>query len=443
MSKVSDLALPSAWSLNAALSLAAAVTVLGAAAATLAPWSFAAVAAAVVSVVLMSARQNSMPWILRPVVVLMAPVVVIGFVSGTLLPDVQSVVAKLSIVVTAGMAIGMLLAERGRDWVVSPRPRLAVGLMVVGVAAGLYFFVGAGVPLLADSVEQGRVDAAASGTGYVRLLAYMMIPASIVLICTRHRSAWLLPVCAALVVAGLANRSPILYLVTPCVLVLLNAGNRSRLQIGRYRQLAFGAAIAGMAVAVIGLGAYRIVTQPEFRTFPEYRSDIESGNYAAVGLTAFSHYARVVPSNAELAVSLIDAGELPRQYGATYASLFVTALPGHQDTLDMKLKEASGKEFVGGGIPPTLAGEGYVNFGWPGVLLGGLAMGWLAVRFSRLATVARLTAEERRAGLALYGYVIAWSVGAHVAGFSGASTFPMAGFLALCLLMRWRRASCA
>lgn len=415
------------------------LVLLSVAAAVLTPWPFAVVALAVVSGTVLAARQGPLPWFLRPAVVTMLPVTVIGFVAGSLSYEVEAVVGQLMFVVTAGMVLGMLLGVRGREWAVAPRPGLAVALLAVGLAAAAYFFLVSGVPLLAGSVEQGRVDAAASGTGYVRLLAYMTIPAALALVCTGRRAAWLLPVCAGVVVLGLANRSPILYLVMPCVLVLLNVRNGARLRIGWVRQAAFGAAVVAMAVAVMGLGAYRIVTQPEYRTYPEYSADLESGNYVAVALTAFAHYARVVPSNAELTKSVIDSGELPMQYGATYVSLLVTALPGPQDTLDQLLRDASGKEFVGGGIPPTLAGEGYANFWWPGVLLGGVALGWLLVYTSRLATLRGLSAGERRGGLVLYGYTVAWSIGSHVAGFAGASTFPLAGFLALCLLLRWRR----
>jgi hypothetical protein len=108
-------------------------------------------------------------------------------------------------------------------------------------------------------------------------------------------------------------------------------------------------------------------------------------------------------------------------------------------TLDLQIKAATGKTFIGGGTPPTLNGEGYINFGWPGIALGAFVLAALA-SWSAAAAFGKharfLGAATRRARASVFGYMIAYASLAQVSGFVGASTVPITAFLVLVFLTR-------
>lgn len=306
--------------------------------------------------------------------------------------------------------------------------RLGTAVWYLAVAAGLTFFTLKGVPALGPSVEQGRVDVASTGTGYLRLVAYMAGPA--VLLIASHRG-WRAAVPKVLVtgllIVGLGNRSPLVYLLLPLAVLVVTESSR------RVGTLRIVGAIAVVSALVVGIGTYRIVSQPDFENYAEYREALSNDDYARVAWVSTEHYAKVVPANAVLVRKLVDEGAIEPQYGATYATLILTALPGKQLTPDYLIKQASGKTFLGGGTPPTLAGEGYMNAGfWGTILSAALVMftlrywadRWNANRAAGLDLTARPTAV-------MYGYLATWSLLAQVAGIAGASTVPLAGFLLL------------
>lgn len=298
----------------------------------------------------------------------------------------------------------------------------------VGAACAVFFLGTQGVPLLADSVEQGRVDIAVTGTGYIRLLAYMTGPAAVVIFATGHRRRWLYMAATAAIIVLFANRIPIVYLGAPVVAMAAVVGTRLR-----SRHLV---AVAAIALVVVGMfGAYRVMNQPDFLTYDEYRSDLAQGDRVGIAVTTVTQYARVVPANAVLVKRLVDGGRIDEKLGASYLTLFVSALPGEQLSPDLEVKEASGAMFVGGGTPPTLMGEGYMNFGYPGIIMGafvtmGLARYWAAVAIQTRGQ------DQQRVSAAIYGYVITWCVAAQVGGLAGAATIPLAGFLLL-IGLRW------
>lgn len=54
-----------------------------------------------------------------------------------------------------------------------------------------------------------------------------------------------------------------------------------------------------------------------------------------------------------------------------------------------------------GGLRITYSGEWYLNFGWPGVIFGGLLYGWLCSRFSRIFHILQITSESYPVGMCM------------------------------------------
>jgi oligosaccharide repeat unit polymerase len=80
-------------------------------------------------------------------------------------------------------------------------------------------------------------------------------------------------------------------------------------------------------------------------------------------------------------VSLIAVTEIfPDKEGYSLGRVYIThtlntLLPGHQIGLGQWLKETQGLQFKGGGLPPSLVGDFYLNFGIPGVIAGFFLVG--------------------------------------------------------------------
>lgn len=339
--------------------------------------------------------------------------------------------------VLAGLIVAKQLRPGGRPmWILPRRLSMLCWLtLAASVVSALVFFAIQGVPFLGGDVEQGRVDAAVSGTGYLRLMAYMSIPASSLLVALRRRFGWLSAGIAFLIIVGLANRSPLLYLICP---IALAAWAYGLYKLTGMRVLAGGIALVLMVAAI---GGYRVVSQEAFYDYAEYSEDLAAGNYVGVALTALTHYAGVVPSNAVLTKHLIDSGQMNLKLGETYFTLFISALPGEQLSLDREIKELSGKNFIGGGTPPTLMGEGYANFWYFGTFFSSflliLALCAVAGRFS--TAVKESDGDTKAVAACIYGFFVCWAIMAQVAGLAGASTFPVAA--AIFYVFAWRACS--
>jgi hypothetical protein len=302
----------------------------------------------------------------------------------------------------------------------------------VCLLAALLFFALQGIPALLPNVEESRVTAAVAGTGYFRLLAYMTGPTSLILLAIQGKRAWPYPAGAVILILGLADRSPLLYIALPLV-VLAAMADRQKV---RSPQLL----VAGLLLLAIvaGLGTYRIFSQAEFRKYSEYSQSIANRDYIGVALTSVQHYAKVIPENAVLTKTLVDEDRIHYQFGQTYMTLFLQAIHSKSLSPDSLIKKVSGKTFVGGGTPPTLAGEGYMNAGLAGVVLSAFVLMLLLRYWAALLLWVResMSREEMRVTAVIYGYVVAWGINAQVAGLAGASTVPLAGFLLLVILRR-------
>lgn len=386
----------------------------------------------VVIAVLTDRRFRELPALMRPALPVCIAAIISAVYATGLSDDDYASYTSIWALQMLGFVLAMLINPittnnqlRSISITQSQIEKLAKILLALAVLCFLAFVGLKGIPALGNDVEQGRVDAASSGTGYIRLMAYMSVPSSLILVAVKARHRWIYVALTIVLILAMGNRSPLLYLLVPLIFLYPLARGK------KPSSIPLIAAIALIAIGIVGVGTYRVVSQESFRSYSEYRVELAQGDYLGVALTTFEHYAGVVPDNAVLAKSLIDSGKLNYQYGSTYFTLFITALPGEQPSLDRTIKQLSNKNFVGGGTPPTLMGEGYINAGYLGTLLGSAFVMWIS-RFFAVRTCRRYsdTATERILRVS-YGYVLTWATTCQVAGLTGASTVPLAGFLAL------------
>ncbi|GIX52050.1 hypothetical protein ACU6VJ_04905 [Sphaerotilus sulfidivorans] len=389
-----------------------------------------------------SKNHDCLPISLRPGVVVAVSIGIASIAGGGLDPVDYNIYMSMWVLQVVGVIFGIFI----RDFILIGFPQCDSGsdggrvvatskaIFIFSVISGLIFFVWKGIPMLQSNIEQGRVDAAAEGTGYVRLFAYMSVPSGLALFALTKKWRKIYLILPCLIIAGMANRSPFLYVLSP---IIFFYASKNIKKMGNSKIVA--AAIFLMTL-IVSLGTYRVFSQEEFSSYDEYRVDIANGNVLGVAWTSFSHYARVVADNAVLTKNLVDRGYIDLQYGLSYLILFVTALPGEQLSLDREIKLQSGRDFVGGGTPPTLMGEGYVNFGYFGTFMSGIAIVLLLSYWYRGIYFAKKENNIGAENLSpiIYGYMACWVMMSQVSGFVGASTVPMAGAIVLFLIWKMR-----
>ncbi|QJC51114.1 O-antigen polysaccharide polymerase Wzy [Paenibacillus albicereus] len=77
-------------------------------------------------------------------------------------------------------------------------------------------------------------------------------------------------------------------------------------------------------------------------------------------------------------ISQLPNSAMPLQYGKTFFWNFQTMIPGNDaQPFDFILKVALRRGFDGGGLPPTLLGDLYINFSTAGIVLGMLILGFI------------------------------------------------------------------
>jgi hypothetical protein len=64
-------------------------------------------------------------------------------------------------------------------------------------------------------------------------------------------------------------------------------------------------------------------------------------------------------------------------YGAMHLKGFSILLPGHQIDMSLFLKDKLGLFFEGGGLPPTIIGQIYIDFGLYGLFIEGIFLGFI------------------------------------------------------------------
>jgi hypothetical protein len=141
--------------------------------------------------------------------------------------------------------------------------------------------------------------------------------------------------------------------------------------VNKYRQISvFKMFIAGVLM-IITIGLINVV-RAGFQE-DSMKSDLALKSMAVL----YIYEANYVPI-----VKKVDKGSMELQYGNEYlqsAILFVPRFlyPEKPVSFDYFLKEKLGRTFKGGGLPPTPVGSLFLNFGFPGVIMGMLTIGFL------------------------------------------------------------------
>ncbi|MCM3749162.1 oligosaccharide repeat unit polymerase family protein [Paenibacillus pasadenensis] len=110
----------------------------------------------------------------------------------------------------------------------------------------------------------------------------------------------------------------------------------------------------------------------------ELNDMMESGNYIGAFMQYLYNYPVVFGKDILSAIiSTLPNSNMPLQYGKTFLWNFQLMIPGNEaEPFDFILKGALGRGFDGGGLPPTLLGDLYINFAFPGIAVGMLLLGF-------------------------------------------------------------------
>lgn len=238
-------------------------------------------------------------------------------------------------------------------------------LLLVSLAAGVaYFFRAGGVPLLAPEKEAARVAAlSVSGNGYFLYLMTAGAYGVFLLFMRRfaNRADGLdinLVACVIAFVAigalltGTGSRRYVIWML----LYILMARHYLLKRMSPLKSIL----LAGLLLVFVSV--FELLRNPDSETTASfaiavmYRSVIYTSNLEKV-FTAFSS---------------IDGA----MWGRTLLMDVATIMPGKQVDYQSWLKSVVGIEFEGFGIPPTIMGDLFVNFRYPGIVVGCVTFGF-------------------------------------------------------------------
>jgi oligosaccharide repeat unit polymerase len=241
--------------------------------------------------------------------------------------------------------------------------------LLVGFVGGVLFFARAGqIPILAENKEVARVDALSiSGNGYfLYLMTLLMVGVAFKAVrvygfsysneSSRVKAERALFLVATLVGVFLTGSGSRRYAIWTILYVLI---------IRHYyiSRLSFRSVFI---VAVVAFSAVNL-----FEMFRNPFSDT-TVDFTTTSLFRFVIYA----SNFEKVLSSFVNSDI-HYFGSTFFMDVLTMLPGKQVDYQSWLKEQAGLEFEGFGIPPTIIGDFYINFGEMGVVVLCMVFGCL------------------------------------------------------------------
>jgi oligosaccharide repeat unit polymerase len=252
------------------------------------------------------------------------------------------------------------------------RTRILAAAFVVGVVAMLAYWARAGgVPMLKGDLENSRVEAL-SGSGVPFYLSMLLMVATWLAWSPEARLALKSRILLTGVAAGLLLstgwRNTVFALLAVTILSL------------HYTRAFKTALIAwGGILIVLGavfLGLNRVVSS-DLSSYQAYRL-LMSGDVIGAGFTYLANYADAFSRNLSTVFTVVPSS-LPFQGGSTIWWNFESLISGSgRKPFDFILKEASGQGFAGGGLPATLIGEWFINFGWAGIVCGMALVGAIA-----------------------------------------------------------------
>jgi oligosaccharide repeat unit polymerase len=240
------------------------------------------------------------------------------------------------------------------------------GLLVSFLAAALFFTRAGGIPILFQNVEEGRVEAI-RGNAYIAFVA-LSISYFFLAYWAQHlasggkpfslRMVFLFAI-VVLIQVSFGYRNKLVWFVVTLLVAYNYLYRRLKLRYVVYLGLL-------MLILVVLAGIWRASTV----------KDEDSLNFAFAGILGYGEHMFKRSTVGLIAVTEIFPEQESFSFGRVYISHSLNMLlPGHQLSFGQWLKEATRLEFSGGGLPPSLVGEFYLNFGMPGVLIGFFLVG--------------------------------------------------------------------
>ena len=225
-------------------------------------------------------------------------------------------------------------------------------LCFIGIIFGLVYLV-PNIEYLLSDYENNRIKLV-SGNGVLMYLNMISIPGCFVLyessIRNRKKGIWGFIIISCLLMLLTGSRAKIMEVVIGMLLVrnhYIPVNGKKILRI---------AIIAIIGVSI--LGTVRAIVSGQEVTF----------------LWALFGVVSVNDINFNSVLSAFPKS-VPFQYGSTYFMNFRVLLPGTQPDFTMWVKTALKQNFAGGGTTPSILGEGYINFGVPGIFVTMLVIG--------------------------------------------------------------------
>jgi oligosaccharide repeat unit polymerase len=338
----------------------------------------------------------------------------------TLFPCVSSgrVTARLARISCKG-ALDQICA-RSRVMILIAMPLIIIGLQHLG-----------GIPLFSDNPRHDRY--LLNFTPEHRLDTFMVnrgreivvFPAAALALGWYFRKRRLMDgFFVAIAAAGClltATRAPLLICVAIVMTVLVWKG--------RFRAvaLAFAVVLAGLIASELALGGDSNTNTGEWTTLQGIGSDLaEVRDLGWVLLKQNEPYYGLT-----FIAGLVPIPSFASDFTQTYHLRTVTL-----NAIGFPLTAAHG------GLRITYSGEWYLNFGWPGVVIGGLLYGWMCSRFSRLFH--RLRAASQLYPVGAYMVACAWatvSFMVYMSGSASGGTLKTYAFVLFVFLFRLRQAN--
>jgi oligosaccharide repeat unit polymerase len=233
--------------------------------------------------------------------------------------------------------------------------------IAIGLIASVIFFIRAGnIPILALNKESARVAAlAVSGNGYfLYLMSIGMYGIALLAVYSYFYKQKKVPLFLLLLFIGLAmtGTGSRRYILWICLYVLI-AKHYLSSPIPKKQLIIY------TFLGLLFVNVFEMFRNPDSLT--------------TVNLsTTFSYRFLTYISNLEKVITYFISRD-QFEYGGTFIMDILTALPGKQIDYQSWLKQVTNLEFEGFGIPPTIMGDLYVNFAYPGVIIGCTLFGFI------------------------------------------------------------------
>ncbi len=242
------------------------------------------------------------------------------------------------------------------------------GLVTISIAAMIYHFLKAGFPILQPDLEEKRVMIQRAVSNYIIFLMRLITPAFFFyftydLLYKKIKSiSPIIFFCAGLLIlTSLANRHDIFTFLMGALLIYNFAGKRIKIT------KLFPILLIGLTCVML-IGYYRLASLSYITPEKEFLLQAAGNNQLAMFFTYYVSQFTNYPLNFAIYLDTFPK-ILPFEWGYSFIRAINTAIiPGHQELFDEYVKSELGLNFLGGGINPTLLGELYANFGYPGLI---------------------------------------------------------------------------